>query len=153
GEGRAVTVELADGKRHEATAVHAFDRNLDLAIVRIDAKRLPALSLADSAAVKDGQQVVAVGNPHGLKHSVGAGVVSGPHEVEGRPMLQVAIPVEPGNSGGPLVDMQGRVVGIMTARSAVTDNLGFAVAINALKPLLKKPNPVLMSAWRTIAPS
>src|SRR5436305_14827325 len=64
GEGRAVTVELADGKRHEATALHAFDRNLDLAIVRIDAKGLPALPLADSSAVKAGQQVVAVGNPH-----------------------------------------------------------------------------------------
>ncbi|MBI1917511.1 MAG: trypsin-like peptidase domain-containing protein [Planctomycetes bacterium] len=150
GEGRAVTVELADGKRHEATAVHAFDRNLDLAIVRIDAKGLPALPLADSAAVKDGQQVVAMGNPHGLKHSVVAGVVSSRRDVEGRPMLQVAIPVEPGNSGGPLVDMQGRVVGIMTAKSAVTDNLGFAVAANALKPLLKKPNPVTMAAWLTI---
>jgi regulator of sirC expression with transglutaminase-like and TPR domain len=150
GEGRAVTVELADDKRHEATAIHAFDRNLDLAIVRIDAKGLPVLSLADSAAVKDGQPVVAIGNPHGLKHSVVAGVVSGRREVEGRSMLQVAIPVERGNSGGPLVDMQGHVVGVITAKSVVTDNLGFAVAVNALKPLLKRPNPVLMSAWRTI---
>src|SRR5262249_46494346 len=150
GEGRAVTVELADGKRHEAIAIHAFDRNLDLAVVRIDARGLPALALADSARVKDGQPVVAVGNPHGLKHSVVAGVVSGRREVEGRTMLQVAIPVERGNSGGPLVDMQGRVVGVMTAKSAVTDNLGFAVASNSLKPLLTKPNPVLMSAWRTI---
>src|SRR5262249_48219624 len=70
GEGRAVTVELADGKHHEATAIHAFDRTLDLAIVRIDAKGLPVLPLGDSAAVKDGQPVVAVGNPQGLKHSV-----------------------------------------------------------------------------------
>src|SRR6184192_1111821 len=70
GEGRAVTVELADGKRHEATAVHAFDRGLDLAVVRVDAKGLPVLPLGDSARVKDGQPVVAVGNPRGLKHSV-----------------------------------------------------------------------------------
>src|SRR5262245_12871214 len=150
GEGRAVTVELADGKRHEATTIHAFDRNLDLAVVRIDAKGLPVLPLADSSAVKDGQPVVAVGNPHDLKHSVVAGVISSRREVNKLPMLQIAIPVEPGNSGGPLVDMQGRVVGVMTAKSAVTENLGFAVAANALKPLLKKPNSVPMSAWLTI---
>jgi serine protease Do len=150
GEGRAITVELADGKRHEATAIHAFDRSLDLALVRVDVKGLPVLPLADSVAVKDGQAVVAVGNPHGLKHSVVAGVISGRRKIEGRPMLQVAIPVERGNSGGPLVDRQGRVVGIMTAKSLVTDNLGFAVAINALKPLIARPNPVPMSAWRTI---
>ena len=65
-------------------------------------------------------------------------------------MIQVAIPIEPGNSGSPLLDMHGRVHGILTIKSLVTPNLGFAVAINALKPLLKKPNPLLMSAWLTI---
>ena len=97
-----------------------------------------------------GQAVVAIGNPQGLKHSVVAGVVSGRREFEGRPMIQLAIPIEPGNSGGPLVDMQGRVHGILTIKSLVTENLGFAVAINSLKPLLAKPNPVPMAAWLTI---
>jgi regulator of sirC expression with transglutaminase-like and TPR domain len=65
-------------------------------------------------------------------------------------MIQVAIPIEPGNSGGPLLDMRGRVHGILTIKSLVTANLGFAVAIDALKPLLKKPNTVPMKAWLTI---
>src|SRR5207244_7217958 len=108
------------------------------------------LPLGDSATLKDGQAVVAIGNPQGLTHSVVAGVVSGKREVDGRPMIQVAIPIEPGNSGGPLLDMQGRVHGIMTIKSLVTPNLGFAVAINSLKPLLQKPNPVPMAAWLTI---
>jgi serine protease Do len=150
GEGRAITVETADGKKHEATAIHAFDRNLDLAVIRIDVKGLPILPLADSSKLKDGQTLVAVGNPHGLKHSVVSGVLSGKREIEGRSMLQLAMPVEPGNSGGPVVDKEGRVVGIITMKSAVTENLGFAIAVNGLKPLLAKPNSILMSAWKTI---
>ncbi len=150
GEARPISVQTADGKKHKVTSVHATDRGLDLALLRIDAKDLTPLELADSDALKQGTAVVALGNPQGLEHSVTAGVVSGQRDIEGRPMLQVAIPVEPGNSGGPLVDMQGRVQGIITLKSAVTANLGFAVPINALKPLLKKPNPVAMERWLTI---
>ncbi len=150
GEGRPLRVETADGKRHDVTAIHAADRKLDLAILRIDAKGLTPLELGDSATLKDGQAVLAIGNPQGLTHSVVAGVVSGQRRIDGRPMIQVAIPIEPGNSGGPLLDMHGRVHGILTIKSLVTPNLGFAVAINTLKPLLKKPNPVPMSAWLTI---
>src|SRR5205823_5931449 len=105
GEGRPITVELADGTKHEATAVYASDRALDLAVVRIDAKGLTPLPLGDSASLKDGQSVVALGNPQGLKHSVVSGVVSGRREIDGRPMIQLAIPIEPGNSGGPVLDL------------------------------------------------
>lgn len=150
GEGRAIRVETADGKHHDVTAIHASDRKLDLAVLRIDAKGLTPLELGDSTTLKDGQAVLAMGNPQGLKHSVVAGVVSGQREIDGRPMIQLAIPIEPGNSGGPLLDMQGRVHGILTIKSLVTPNLGFAVSVNTLKPLLKKPNPVPMSAWLTI---
>jgi regulator of sirC expression with transglutaminase-like and TPR domain len=150
GEGRAISIETGDGKKHEATAVHAFDRVLDLAIIRVNVKDLPVLTLADSDKLKEGQTLVAVGNPHGLKNSVVSGVLSGKRDIEGRSMLQLAMPVERGNSGGPVVDRDGKVIGVITMKSAVTENLGFAVAINSLKPLLTKPNPVPMSAWKTI---
>jgi S1-C subfamily serine protease/regulator of sirC expression with transglutaminase-like and TPR domain len=150
GEGRAITVETADGKKYDVTEVHASDRRLDLAVVKIAAKGLTPLRLGDSTTLKTGQAVLAMGNPQGLKHSVVSGVVSGLREIDGRALIQLAMPIEPGNSGGPLVDMQGRVHGLLTIKSLVTDNLGFAVAINALKPLLAKPNPVPMSAWLTI---
>jgi regulator of sirC expression with transglutaminase-like and TPR domain len=65
-------------------------------------------------------------------------------------MIQVAIPIEPGNSGGPLLDLKGRVHGILTLKSAMTRNLGFAMPGNLLKSLLDKPNPVPMSRWLTI---
>lgn len=150
GEARPIQVELADGKRHDVTVVHASDRNLDLALVKIDAKDLAALPLGDSEQLKQGQAVVALGNPHGLKHSVVSGVVSGKREIDGRQMIQIAIPIESGNSGGPLLDLDGKVHGIITMKSLVTANLGFAVPINALKALIKKPNPVPMARWLTI---
>ncbi|HEV7222239.1 MAG TPA: tetratricopeptide repeat protein, partial [Pirellulales bacterium] len=96
------------------------------------------------------QPIVAVGNPHGLTHSVVTGVVSGEREIDGRKMIQLAIPIEPGNSGGPLLDMEGRVHGLLTMKSAVTANLGFAVPSNRLKPLLEKPNPIAIERWLLI---
>jgi serine protease Do len=150
GEGRGVRVQLADGRQFDAVAVHASDRQLDLAIIKIDAKDLPVLELGDSDDIKQGQSVLALGNPLGLKNSVVGGLVSSVREIDGRNMIQVAIPIEQGNSGGPLVDMQGRVQGILTMKSLVTPNLGFAVTVNTLKPLVSKPNPIPMSRWLTI---
>lgn len=150
GQGRAIAVETSDGKKHNAISVHAHDDRLDLAIIKIEAKGLPVLPVGDADKLKDGQSVVIVGNPQGLKNSIVSGVVSGKRDIEGRSMLQLAVPVERGNSGGPVVDRQGNVVGIVTMKSAVTENLGFAVSINALKPLLAKPNPIAMAAWKTI---
>ena len=149
-EGRAISVELTDGRRFDVTVVHATDRAADLAVIRIDAKDLPALELGDSDKLKDGQAVVALGNPQGLKHSVVSGVVSGRRTLEGRSMIQLAIPLEPGNSGGPLLDRFGKVQGLLTMKSAVTENLGFAMPVSALKPLLAKPNPVPIAKWLTI---
>lgn len=150
GEGRGIEVQLENGKNYEVTEVRAFDRHLDLALIKIDAQDLPALSLGDSDQLVQGQSVVALGNPRGLKHSVVRGTVSGFREIEGTKMVQLAIPIEMGNSGGPLLDMQGHVHGVLTLKSAVTANLGFAVTINQLKTLIEQPNPVPMSRWLTI---
>jgi S1-C subfamily serine protease/regulator of sirC expression with transglutaminase-like and TPR domain len=150
GEARPITVQLADGQRHEATEIFASDRNFDLAIIRIAAGKLPALPLGDSDSLKQGATVIALGNPLGLEHSVVRGVVSARREMEGVEMIQVAIPIEPGNSGGPLLDLKGRVHGILTLKSAMTRNLGFAMPANLLKSLLEKPNPVPIRRWLTI---
>jgi regulator of sirC expression with transglutaminase-like and TPR domain len=150
GEGRPIEVQTPDGKRHPVTAVHAFDRSLDLALVRIETKGLPALELGDSDTLRDGQAVVALGHPRGLEHSVVSGVVSGRPKVEGRPMIQLAMPIEQGNSGGPVLDLQGRVRGVVTLKAQVTPNLGFAMPVNTLKTLLKRPNPVPIARWITI---
>ena len=150
GEARPIRVELHDGRKLDVTAVHATERAQDLAVLKIDARDLPALPLGNSDELQEGQAVVAIGNPLGLERSVVSGVLSGRREIEGRSMLQVALPIEQGNSGGPLLDMQGRVHGLLTLKSLKTENLGFAIAVNSLKPLLEKPNPIPMSRWLTI---
>jgi serine protease Do len=150
GEARPITVELTDGRRLDATEVYASDRKLDLAVVRIVATNLPVLRLGDSEALKQGAPVVAIGHPAGLEHSVVQGVVSAKRDFEGVELIQLAIPIEPGNSGGPLLDASGRVQGLLNMKSAVTANLGFAVPVNALKTLLDRPNPVPMARWLTL---
>lgn len=150
GEARPISVELQDGRKFDVISIEATERSHDLAVLRIDAKDLPALPLGNSDDLQDGQPVVAIGNPVGLERSVVSGVLSGRREIDGRSMLQVALPIERGNSGGPLLDLRGRVHGLLTLKSLKTDNLGFAMPVNALKPLLERPNPIPMSRWLTI---
>jgi serine protease Do len=126
-------VRLADGVTMAGKLVGADDHT-DLAIVRVDA-RLPApLALAESEALRVGQLVVAIGNPLGFERSVSLGVVSALYRslptnagglLEG--LVQTDAAVNPGNSGGPLVDVEGRVVGVTTAMLAYASGIGFAV--------------------------
>ncbi|MBE7496960.1 MAG: trypsin-like peptidase domain-containing protein [Verrucomicrobiaceae bacterium] len=150
GEARRLQIEMHDGKTHAVTSVHATDAHRDLALLKIDVKGLKPLPLGDSAKVRQGESVVAMGAPEGLGFSIVQGVLSATREIDGNDMLQVAIPIEKGNSGGPLLDMQGRVLGILTLKHIKTDNLGFAMPVNALKKLVEKPNPVPMNRWLTI---
>ncbi len=150
GEARPIKVRLASGKQYDVEQIYASDRHMDLAILKVAAKDLKPLPLGNSNRIQQGDSVVVIGNPQGLQHSVVTGIVSSKREVEGRPMIQLAIPIERGNSGGPVIDMFGNVQGVVTLKSAVTDNLGFAVEIDVLKTLLEKPNPIPISRWLTI---
>ena len=150
GEARAIKAQTWDGKELTVLAIHASDRKRDLAILKIKDGNLTPLPLGDSASLLQGESVIALGNPMGLTGSVVEGVLSARRDMELGKMLQLAIPVEPGNSGGPVLDLQGRVQGIMTMKSTVTANLGFAMPVNFLKPLITKPNPVPMDRWLTI---
>lgn len=150
GNARRLQVQFVDGKLQDVTEIHATDPLLDLAIVRVGRKDLQPLPLGDSTQVKQGQSVVALGHPQGLEFSVVEGVVSAFREVEGTRMIQIAIPIEEGNSGGPLLDREGRVQGILTLKSLIKENLGFAHPINELKLLIDKPNPIPMERWLTV---
>ena len=124
GEGRPVQVRLANGDELEVTEVHAWDRALDLAILRVNKTGLTPLPIGDSSSLSQGSPVVAMGTPHGLEFSFVQGVLSARRTLENVELLQVALPIEPGNSGGPMLDLHGRVHGVITLKSLVTDNLG-----------------------------
>jgi len=117
-----------------------LDHQSDLAVLKIDAKDLPALELADSDHLKQGQVVFAFGSPQGLENSVTMGVVSATarqvSDQNPTTYIQTDAPINPGNSGGPLVDVDGRVVGIDTfilSESGGSEGLGFAIPSNVVK--------------------
>src|SRR5271165_3488223 len=120
--------------------VVGIDRQSDLAVIKIDATNLPALELADSDRLKQGQVVFAFGSPQGLENSVTMGVVSATarqvSDENPTTYIQTDAPINPGNSGGPLVDVDGRVVGINTfilSESGGSEGLGFAIPSNVVR--------------------
>lgn len=128
-----VEISLLDGERVGADVI-ASDASTDLAVLRAGTSGLPSLKLRTDKDVRPGQLVVAIGNPFGFEATVSAGVVSAHgralRAADGRlieGIIQHTAPLNPGNSGGPLVDSHGRVVGINTAIIAAAQGIGFAI--------------------------
>lgn len=130
-----VTVTLPDGRSLPAGVIGS-EPERDLAVLQVGQHSLPVAELS-SAALRIGQLVIAVGNPYGLDFTVTAGVVSAlgrslpldrTHKLEN--LIQTDTPINPGNSGGPLVDAQGRVIGITTAILPFAQGLGFAIPVS-----------------------
>lgn len=162
GDSRPIQVELHDGSTFDVIEVHASDRHYDLAVLRVApaGRKLVPLPFREDGEVEQGTPILGFGSPRGLKFSVVPGVVSAVRTLEKDtlvddstpdfPMIQIAMPVEMGNSGGPIVDLEGRVLGLVTIKSLRTENLGFAVPVQHLRKLVEKPNPVAIRDWLTL---
>jgi serine protease Do len=131
-----ITVKLSDKREYEAKVI-GVDKPTDVAVLKIDAKGLPSVKFGDPAKLKVGEWVLAIGSPFGLENTVTAGIVS----AKGRglpdsnyvPFIQTDVAVNPGNSGGPLFNMRGEVVGINSqifSRTGGFMGLSFAIPIN-----------------------
>jgi S1-C subfamily serine protease len=150
GEARRLEVALTDGSEHEAWVVGA-DPPTDLAVVKVESGALPCADLGDSRRLRVGQLAIAIGNPLGFSSTVSAGVIS----ALGRSMraqngrlldniIQSDVALNPGNSGGPLCDGRGRVIGINTAIIFGAQGLSFAVPVATAQWVLGQ----LMTAGR-----
>ncbi|HLG95154.1 MAG TPA: trypsin-like peptidase domain-containing protein [Bryobacteraceae bacterium] len=136
--GRGTVIE-PEPKLLEARLVGS-DRDMDVAVIKINRADLPHVTLGDSDAVRQGELVVAFGNPMGLEGSVSMGIVSSTsralHPDDMLAYIQTDAPINPGNSGGPLIDSQGRVIGINTfilTQSGGSEGLGFAIPSNIVQ--------------------
>ena len=137
-----VTVTLKDG-RELIGEVIGEDSLTDLAVIRVDARDLPTVTLGDSDALRPGEWAIAIGNPLGLDNTVTAGIIS----ATGRTSAQIRVPdkrvqfiqtdaaINPGNSGGPLLNERGEVIGVNTAIIGNAQGLGFAIPINQARQI------------------
>src|SRR5450756_693077 len=142
-----IKVSIGENKKVYAAKVIGTDQPTDVAILKIDAKDLPAIALADSDQLEVGDIVLAIGNPYGLRQTVTMGIISalGRSGLTGfnqyQDFIQTDAAINPGNSGGALVDAQGRLVGINTAiisRSGGNQGIGFAVPINMARHVMER---------------
>ena len=138
-----VKVGLQDGREFTAKVV-GRDPKTDVAVIKIDAKDLPAVPMADSDKVEVGDVVLAVGNPFGIGQTVTTGIVSatgrgGAIGLDYEDFIQTDAAINPGNSGGALVDAEGRLIGINTAilsRSGGNQGIGFAIPVNIARDVM-----------------
>ncbi len=134
-----ISVTLTNGRTSAARLVGA-DPATDLAVIQAATNGLPVAELGDSDNLRVGQMAIAIGNPLGFQSTVSAGVVSAlGRSLRGRSgrlienVIQTDVALNPGNSGGPLVDSRGRVIGINTAMIAMAQGLSFAIPVNTAK--------------------
>lgn len=140
-------VTLEDGKTHNGTVVWA-DINLDLAIVKISGIKLNYINLGDSDNISLAEDVYAIGNPIGIEfqRTVTKGIISGINrtiklvdtENYMEDLIQTDATINEGNSGGPLINKNGELIGINTVKISDAEGIGFAVPINIIKPILEK---------------
>jgi hypothetical protein len=143
---RSGGVQLASGEKFDSFSVLAFDERKDIAVIKIAGFDLPTVSLGNSNSIQVGEPVLTMGSPLGLQGSVTEGVVSSMRDDPfggGFKMIQTDASVNPGNSGGPLVNQKGEVVGIVRYKIGGSENLNFAVPINYLRGMLEVPPTVI----------
>jgi len=136
---KSLAVSLTNGTT-QAAALVGTDPATDLAVIRADSTNVPFATLGDSASLRVGQLVIAIGNPFGFQSTVSTGVVSALGRAlrsrEGRlieNIIQHTAPLNPGNSGGPLVDSRGRIVGLNTAIILGAQGIGFSIPSDTAK--------------------
>jgi S1-C subfamily serine protease len=151
---KQIRIKFQNGAAFEDIELLVDDSAADLALLRVDLSKpsdagpkveAEPVILGDSEKVVVGERAISIGNPLGLEHTLTDGLISSRRIYEGRAWIQMSVPVSPGNSGGPLFNMRGEVIGVTTAQVGAgfgrAQNLNLAVPVNELKKLIRSEYP------------
>jgi hypothetical protein len=146
----ASSVQLANGEMFDSFSVLGTDERRDIAVIQIAGFDLPTLEMGNSDALTVGEPLVVVGSPRGLEGSVTAGILSSVRDTgEGFKVLQTDAAVNPGNSGGPLVNNKGQAIGVVSFKLRSAEGLNFAYPINYVRGLLNNlHDPITLDQMR-----
>ena len=133
-----ISISTKDGQRLPVTGIIGFDPINDICLLKVEAQGLPGVSLGNADILETGASIFTIGAPQNLSDSISDGLVSGKRQLFSRKMLQISAPISPGNSGGPVIDAYGNVVGVASFYHKRGQNLNFATPIdNNLKNFIQ----------------
>lgn len=144
--GKSIVVTMSNGQNYNAKVLKRFGENKDIALLKIDVPtELKTVKLGDSERIKVGQKVLAIGNPFGFNGTLTQGIISRIDYAKNR--IQTDAAINPGSSGGPLLNKNGEIIGINQAIYNPDNNIsnigiGFAIPINSVKEYLKESNTI-----------
>ncbi len=148
---------FSEEKYYDRVTVLNAREDMDLALLSVDAENESPLQTNQHGELKPGQRVIAIGNPLGLEKTLSDGLISAVRSIDHLQILQITAPISPGSSGGPLLDEEGRVIGVVSATIREGQNLNFAIGIRTLSDFLlleKSPQELKVAGsrvlWRVI---
>jgi S1-C subfamily serine protease len=135
--------------KYDIAGTVGIDIKRELVLLSVKETKAPSLQLGDSSQVAVGDEVYAVGNPQGLEGTFSQGIISGIRQVDSEAILQITAPVSPGSSGGPVLNTNGKVIGVAVATFKGGQNLNFAIPVSYLTTLLENIKPVTVLSTKT----
>lgn len=142
GAARGYAKIVGQKPKYDISGIVGINSKLDLVLLTISGTKAPLLSLGDSRQVAVGDNIYVVGNPMGLEGTFSQGIVSSVRQIGSDTLMQITAPISPGSSGGPVLDVQGKVIGVAVATYKGGQNLNFAIPSSYLAELLIDMKPI-----------
>jgi tetratricopeptide (TPR) repeat protein len=146
-EAKEIKIKLKDQREYQVEYIIGYDTNKDFCIFKINALNLPFIPIGDSSQIGAGERVYVIGNPLGFDYTISDGLISSFRNILETQWIQISAPISKGSSGSPVINFNGKVIGIVTFMMPEGQNLNFALPINQIKPSLYKKDKITFSQF------
>lgn len=146
-EAKEIKIKLKDQREYQVEYIIGYDTNNDFCILKINAFNLPFIPIGDSSQIGAGERVYVIGNPLGFDYTISDGLISSFRNILGTQWIQISAPISKGSSGSPVINSNGKVIGIVTFMMSEGQNLNFALPINQIKPSIYKKDKITFSKF------